>query len=131
MKRATILDTAKRLITGDREQEHGSPRETFTRIADLWSGYLGYTVSPADVAVMMGLLKAARLRKNPGSGDGWVDACGYFALGGELADAQTEPLKAPAMGIDPKTGRVTYTNADPDPDPNWQLHPDYRNPSDG
>ena len=35
---------------------------------------------------MMAMLKLARLKSNPGNEDNWVDACGYLACGGELAD---------------------------------------------
>ena len=35
-------------------------------------------------AVMMTLLKAARIKSNPKHPDNWVDACGYMACGGEI-----------------------------------------------
>ena len=46
--------------------------------------HLGVDVSAADVAVMMNLLKVARIKSNPTHPDNWVDACGYMACGGEI-----------------------------------------------
>ena len=82
--RDEILDTAKRLITVDREQEHGRPGLTFARTAHLWAGYLGHEVTAHDVAAMMALLKIARSTHDPDNMDNWIDACGYLALGAEL-----------------------------------------------
>jgi hypothetical protein len=42
-------------------------------------------VSATDVAVMMGLLKIARIKTSPAHADNWVDLAGYAACGGELA----------------------------------------------
>jgi len=52
-------------------------------IADLWSAYLNYPVSPADTCHMMALLKIARLR-NGKHRDSSVDAAGYLGLGFEV-----------------------------------------------
>ena len=43
----------------------------------------------SDVAVMMTLLKLARIKSNPRHQDNWVDGCGYLACGGELVDETT------------------------------------------
>jgi hypothetical protein len=47
--------------------------------------YLDVNITATDVAVMMTLLKIARIRSNPHNLDNWVDACGYMACGGEIA----------------------------------------------
>ena len=41
--------------------------------------------SAYDVAVMMALLKIARISENPQHMDSWVDLAGYAACGGEIA----------------------------------------------
>ena len=58
-------------------------------IAALWSVWLGRTVTPQDVAVMMALLKIARMQHGAGTEDNAVDCCGYIALAEDmrLADA--------------------------------------------
>ncbi|MFB2530698.1 DUF6378 domain-containing protein [Paracoccus sp. p3-h83] len=83
--RADILDTARDYVTRDRAATHGRPEDTFALIAAYWSAHLGVTISAVDVAVMMALLKVARIRANPGHVDNWVDGAGYLACGGELA----------------------------------------------
>ena len=85
MTRAEILDTAKQYVTRDRNAQHGAPENTFGLIAAYWSGHLDHPITSADVAVMMALLKLARLKASPANVDNWVDGCGYLACGGELA----------------------------------------------
>lgn len=89
MRRAEVLDTAKQYVTRDRAADHGDMENNFKTIADYWSVHLGLEISPADVAVMMVLLKLARIKSNPRHQDNWVDGCGYLACGGELVDAAT------------------------------------------
>jgi len=87
MKRAEILDTAKQYVTKDRDATHGDMEENFESIAELWQIYFNneWDFTSTDVAVMMTLLKIARLKSNKSNPDNWVDACGYMACGGELA----------------------------------------------
>ena len=91
--RADILDTAKQYVTKQRENEHGEMEANFTMIGDLWGTYLERKINTSDVAVMMTLLKIARIKSNPSSGDNWIDSCGYMACGGELSAKKPEPEK--------------------------------------
>lgn len=84
MTREQILDTAKECITGQREQDYGSPENNFSTIAALWSEYKQVPFSAVDVALMMILLKVSRIANGGGSGDSFVDIAGYAACGGEI-----------------------------------------------
>ena len=85
MTRKEILDTAAKCVLGDREQDYGTPEANFARIADLWNAYIGGDfISPTDVAVMLALLKIARIRSGNAKDDNWVDLAGYAACGGEI-----------------------------------------------
>lgn len=88
MTREEILDLAKTCVCGKREQDYGSPESNFQLIADLWNDYLfsgdDKTITPIDVAMMMALLKIARIRNGGGTGDSFVDLAGYAACGGEI-----------------------------------------------
>lgn len=94
MKRTEILDAAQRCVVGDREQDYGSPENSFSTIADLWNAYLngcpGDVVNSAvaldakDVAAMLALLKIARIASGHAKEDNWVDLAGYAACGGEI-----------------------------------------------
>ncbi len=86
--RANLLDVAKAYITKDRQADHGDAEDNFSRIAQYWSVHLGVPVKAHDVAVMMALLKVARIKQNPNHIDNWVDGAGYFACGGEIANLQ-------------------------------------------
>ena len=85
--RSSVLDTAKQYVTKDREATHGDMEDNFESIGMLWEQYFSYewTFSPTDVAVMMALLKIARLKSNKDNPDNYIDACGYMACAGELA----------------------------------------------
>lgn len=84
--RGYILDQAKQIICHDRQDVHGRPEDTFQAISEYWTVYLAHPISPADVAVMMSLLKIARLQKNPNHDDNVVDGIGYMAIAGELIE---------------------------------------------
>lgn len=99
MKRAEILDSAKEIVTKDREQNYGSPEDTFATIADLWTIYIrekcigvntDVCISPSDVAIMMILLKIGRVAGGRFKDDNYVDIAGYAACGGELESAKNE-----------------------------------------
>lgn len=83
--RQEILDEAARIVSTDRNQDYGDPEDNFRMIGNLWSAYLGgTTILPHDVAVMMILMKVARVTTSPSKPDHWVDMAGYAACGGGL-----------------------------------------------
>lgn len=84
MKRAEILDAACTCVCGKREQDYGTPEDSFSLIAALWTAYTGHEYRAKDVAMMMALLKVARI-KNGNSADSFVDLAGYAACAGEIA----------------------------------------------
>lgn len=79
----SILNTAAKLIDGDRQDTYGSATESFDRIGKLWSAYLGTEVSGTDVANLMVLLKVSRT-KGKFHEDSYVDIAGYAALAERL-----------------------------------------------
>lgn len=87
MNRADILDAAKKCVCGQREQDYGTPESNFRLIANLWNAYLDDRdddISATDVAMMMALMKIARIKNGGGTGDSFVDLAGYAACGGEI-----------------------------------------------
>ena len=96
MNRPEILDTAKKCVCGEREQDYGKPEDNFKTIGALWSTYLqaahpeltkvmgAESITAKDVAVMMALLKIARIATG-NSPDSFVDLAGYAACAGEIA----------------------------------------------
>lgn len=49
----------------------------------------GKCIKPADVCVMMALLKIARIQTGRYKADSYVDACGYLALAGEISTPES------------------------------------------
>jgi Domain of unknown function (DUF6378) len=84
--REGILDSAKAIVTADRNVDYGTPEQNFQTIAELWTCYLQYKYifDAHEVAVMMMLLKISRLQTSPHKEDHWIDIAGYAACGGEV-----------------------------------------------
>ena len=87
-RRVEFLEQAKELITADRNESYGDPKNNFEMIAALWSDYKGVQFEPHDVAAMMILVKIARVTTSPDKADNWIDIVGYGALGGEVSPPQ-------------------------------------------
>lgn len=88
MTRKYILDRAAECVCGHRQDDYGSPEDNFATIAQLWTAYSGYPFEAVDVAMMMALLKIARIGSGRGTEDSFVDLAGYAACGGEIAAKQ-------------------------------------------
>jgi hypothetical protein len=82
-QRGTILDQAKAIINGERQDQYGNPEDSFGLIAELWSGYLGRDIFTHQVPVMLSLMKIAR-QKHQHKKDNLIDACGYLALAADM-----------------------------------------------
>jgi len=81
-----VLKDLRDLLTGERRRDYGDPRDSFRRIAALWSVYLRKKVTPKDVAALMALYKLARLAHTPDHRDSWRDLAGYAVLGAVVQD---------------------------------------------
>ena len=94
MTRKDILDAALKCVNGDRDQQYGSPEDSFKQIAEYWTTYLKAAtmmhdsednkIRAKDVAAMLALLKIARIAGGQSKGDNWIDLAGYAACGGEI-----------------------------------------------
>ncbi len=92
-----LLAKALETVGGDRRDVYGSPKENHQRIAWLWTVYLmekgktgEFEIGPVDVAIMMMLVKIARLIATPGHFDSLVDVAGYAAIAWEMVGAPSE-----------------------------------------
>ena len=97
MNRAETLDAAKACVCGQRQEDYGNIEDNFTKIAELWEVYMrdrcvggtvDITILPEDVAVMMCLLKIARIASGHAKADNWIDIAGYAACGAELEEGK-------------------------------------------
>jgi hypothetical protein len=88
-EKKSVLKEAEEIIYGDREKTYGHPAKNLETIAKMWTAYVNASTdgvlgdlefTAEDVAVMMILLKAARLGNDIGHRDSIVDICGYAAL---------------------------------------------------
>ena len=84
-KREECLRRANEIVNGQREEDYGTPEDNFKMIAELWSTYLEADISAVDVAMMMSLLKIARISTGTFKEDSFIDLAGYAACGYEIA----------------------------------------------
>ena len=82
-KTKIILETASKLVGGQRHEDYGDKIKNHTNIANLWSAYKDVNITPHDVAIMMCLLKIARTKLGAVSEDTYVDGSAYMAIAGE------------------------------------------------
>lgn len=84
-----ILRHAAELIDGDRNEQHGPRDICHAEIAKAWTwwlnGKLNAPVSAHDVAMMMSLLKTARIKTGSHNLDCYIDGAGYLGIAGELS----------------------------------------------
>lgn len=87
----TIFEEAEQIINGERREAYGPVRESFERIAKLWSEIVGTPISALQVCEMMAALKAAREANKHGR-DNLVDIIGYLMLQNKLAKEEELPF---------------------------------------
>lgn len=88
MKRAEILEAARKCVCGEREREYGRPENNFALIGKLWEAYTGTRYSAKDVAMMLALLKVARIK-----------------TGVRVTASLTWPVTPPALARSPRRRR--------------------------
>lgn len=106
MNRADILETAKEIVTSDRNKQYGEPENNFDTIASLWNAYLvgkhsdGAVITAKDVALMMVLFKVGRILTSTSvKEDSYIDAAGYIACGYECARKESEREQMPETAM--------------------------------
>lgn len=96
MKASQILESARNLVAGDRNKQHGDKTINHAAIATMWDAYLtaraisdrgrqNAPLGPEDVANMMELLKVARRLNGTFNADDYIDGAGYAGVAGEIA----------------------------------------------
>ena len=92
MKRQKVLETAAKLIHGDRAKAYGDAYQNHQRIADGWNIIIEGAIekhgqiTPAHVTLMMDWVKTSRLIETIDHEDSWIDKAGYTALGAEFIE---------------------------------------------
>lgn len=88
--REECLRKANECVNGASLFDYGVPEDNFKKIANLWSIYLNFEISEEDVAMMMTLLKVARVATGTGKADNFIDICGYSACAYEIYQDRKE-----------------------------------------
>ena len=103
MNRADLLDQAKKLTCGDRNDAYGPPFDNLTNIAGLFTAYLigkyggvildplQFVLTAEDIAHFNVLQKMARSwRETSPRPDTYIDMAAYAAIAGECASLEAE-----------------------------------------
>lgn len=78
-----ILEQAKELVVGDRQEDYGDKLTNHENIAALWSIFLRKKLTAHDVAMCMALVKVARLM-HAHKTDSYIDLAAYAAIAAEI-----------------------------------------------
>lgn len=98
-KRGKILLKALDIINGERQDQYGSPEDSFSLIADYWTTFLksrdlipskgsyhALKISPKEVSEMMMLFKIARMSGQKPSLDNYLDLVGYAGIAADMIE---------------------------------------------
>ena len=94
--REKVLNMVAECVCHDRNIAYGEPEDNFRLIAALWTEYLmakGLINAPLaseDVAMLMCLLKIARIATSVPKLDSYVDLAGYAVCGGAIINAKPQ-----------------------------------------
>jgi len=97
-KADAILSTARNLVTSDRASDYGPMKHNMDTIAKFWNVYLhcrpsgrSDIIDGEDVAMMLALMKVARICGGPFKDDSYIDLAGYAAVAGQVAYERETP----------------------------------------
>ena len=114
MNTTEILEKTKKLVSESRHDKHGDKVINHENISRLWTSYLqnkfklNLVLLPEDVACLMTLLKLARTQAGKFNLDDYIDACGYAAIAGEMANKR-QSIKSSTLGVS-NAKKSTNTN---------------------
>lgn len=107
--REAILLSGIELTMGDRNKTYGDPLSNHKNIAGLWNAYLstrssflGMAIDAEDVAMMMALVKVARVaqRREPADKlDTFIDMATYAAIAGEIRRSTAYEARVDAISV--------------------------------
>ena len=104
MNTTDILKKTEKLVSESRHDKHGDKVINHENISRLWTSYLqnkfklNLVLLPEDVACLMTLLKLARTQAGKFNLDDYIDACGYAAIAGEIANKR-QSIKSSTLGV--------------------------------
>ena len=104
MNTTDILKKTEKLVSESRHDKHGDKVINHENISRLWTSYLqnkfklNLVILPEDVACLMTLLKLARTQAGKFNLDDYIDACGYAAIAGEIANKR-QSIKSSTLGV--------------------------------
>ena len=78
-----ILEQAKELVGGDRQEDYGDKLTNHENIAALWSIFLRKKLTAHDVAMCMALVIVARLM-HAHKTDSYIDLAAYAAIASDI-----------------------------------------------
>ncbi len=84
----TILEEARELTDGIRQQEYGSVQESFGNIATIATILCGHIITPIEIAIILKSVKLVR-ESHKHKKDNLTDECGYARLESILKGDET------------------------------------------
>ena len=94
-QRAVVLDTARDLTCGDRNDAYGEPVANMQRIAGIFNAITGRDLSGREIALVHQATKLARRAMNTTHKDSYVDGAAYTGIEYECALAEHVAIARP------------------------------------
>lgn len=95
--RVDSIAAGRALVDGDRQADYGDSGSMMANVARAWSGVLGYTITPKQVALCMAALKLVR-ENYRAKADNLADAQGYILIAERIEHAGWTSTASPAAG---------------------------------
>lgn len=124
--RQKFLKDVEGIVCKDRNASYGEPEDSFSLIARFWTNYLegkgllnkgAIALTPLDVALLLDLMKTARLCSNPEHFDSLLDKAGYAACAGGMLMTMVQPVGSKDIGklveVDPTKPLTEYNSLAP------------------
>ena len=86
IKASELLNEASR-VRNERGAVYGDAYDNMRTTAELVSAYLGVSITADQMAIILALVKIARLKQTPGfdNRDSYLDCIAYLAIAGEAS----------------------------------------------
>lgn len=84
-----ILEEARSLVDGDRNDAYGDPKLKYRQIADVWSVLLKSRITPEQVVLALCAVKMVRAsNRDTFNRDDLVDLCGYALILSRMTETE-------------------------------------------
>lgn len=91
--RKRLLEQARDVTTGPREQDYGPPVKNMLRVVQIFRAMTGVDLTVDQVPMLLLAVKLARREESPRKADHYVDAMAYLGIAAECVEFTEGPVE--------------------------------------